>query len=180
MSSTPGQSPSVEPDCGDPLGGSIRREISQRWASQCVLDDAVAAIRNTDADRATALAENSILQTRFEQDRAVFAALLAMMIPSGDRWVLDYARDKLRRDPALPRERYHGRTTLHSASAAGDPTTVKLLLRLDADPSITDAGDHRPLYCVGNECRVEGAGHVARILVQAGAAMKAVLRSDCL
>ena len=50
-----GPVPSVEPDCGAPPGG-IRREISRRWASQCVLD-AIAAIRNADADHAIALAE---------------------------------------------------------------------------------------------------------------------------
>jgi hemoglobin len=167
-----GPAPSVDKDRGDREGDSIGRDISQRWALQVELDQAVAAIRNAEADRAIALAENSALQTAVERNRAVFAALLAMMISGGDSAMLDYAREKLRRDPALARERYNGRTMLHSASAAGDAATVTWLLRLGADPSARDASGHTALYCVGNACR-EGGGDVVRILVQAGAQVDA-------
>jgi ankyrin repeat protein len=76
-------------------------------------------------------------------------------------------------DPTLVQERYAGRTLLHEAAAAGSLTTVQLLLRLGADPEARDGGGHTPLYSVGNECSVEGAGQVVRELVQAGAAVNA-------
>lgn len=132
------------------------------------LDEAVAAIRNRDADRAITLAEN--LQTC---DASVFTGLLALMIGSGHSALLGHAREKLIQDPALVQQRYAGRTLLHVASAACSLTTVELLLRLGADPNATDGGSHTPLYCLGNECKVSGSGNVVRALVRAGALVDA-------
>jgi hypothetical protein len=106
-------------------------------------------------------------------DRPVFAGLLALMSASGASDMLDYVRDKLTRDPGLARERYSGRTLLHGASAAGNLATVELLLRLGADPNAVDGGGHTPLYSLGNECRVAGAGNVVRALVRSGAKVDA-------
>lgn len=159
--------------CGHPPGDGIGREISRAWASQLQLDEAVAAIRNADADRAIALAECFALQIPPGRNRAILAALLATMIAGGDSAMLDYAREELRRDPDLAGERYNGRTLLHAASAAGDAATVDLLLQLGADPGVADAGGHTPLYSVGNECRAQGGGDVVRILVRAGAKVDA-------
>jgi ankyrin repeat protein len=50
---------------------------------------------------------------------------------------------------------------------------VELLLTLGADPNATDGGGHTPLYSVGNECMIAGAGNVVRVLVQAGAKVDA-------
>jgi ankyrin repeat protein len=83
--------------------------------------------------------------------------------------MLDYVRKKLTGDPALVRERYAGRTLLHEAAAVGSGPIVELLLKLGADPNTKDSGGHTPLYCLGNECTVEGAGKVVRALVQRGA-----------
>ncbi|HZR27584.1 MAG TPA: ankyrin repeat domain-containing protein [Terriglobales bacterium] len=156
---------------GDPPANNaeIDQEITRRWDQQRALDKAVAAIRDGDADRAIASAESSNLQACFERNRSVFAALLALMISSGESVMLDYVRGKLRSVPNLAGQRYSGRTLLHAASAAGDVTTVELLLRLGVDPNITDVGGHTPLYCVANECRVKTGANVVRALVQSGA-----------
>ena len=52
-------------------------------------------------------------------------------------------------------------------------TTVELLLRLGADPNAADGGGRTPLYSVGNECKVAGAGKVVHALVRAGAKVDA-------
>jgi ankyrin repeat protein len=117
------------------------------------------------------LAQGATLQTYFKSNRAVFAALLAVMIGNGNRTLLDYVREKLVADPALAHERYSGRTLLHGAAAAGNLTTVELLLRLGADPDSADTGGHTPLYSLANECKVRGGATVVRALVAAGASV---------
>jgi truncated hemoglobin YjbI len=146
------------------------REIRRRWEVQLRLDEAVAAIRSGDAQRAITLAGSGALQSC---DRAVVSGLLALMIRSGDLAMLDYVRERLTRDPATVRERYRGRTLLHEAAAAGSLTAVELLLSLGAEPDATDGGEHTPLYCVGNECTVAGGGNVVRALVRGGAKVEA-------
>ena len=54
--------------------------------------------------------------------------------------------------------------------AAGDLTTVELLLELGADPN---AGVHSPLYAVGNECKTKGGADVVKALVKGGADVNA-------
>lgn len=71
-----GQAPGV-------ANGCIHEGISKRWDAQRALDEAIAAIRYGDADRALRLASGSLLQTRFAGNRAVFANFLALMIASG-------------------------------------------------------------------------------------------------
>ena len=66
-----------------------------------------------------------------------------------------------------------GKAILHYASAAGCVETVKLLLRLGADPNIADRGQHPPLYCLANECASANGPDVVRLLVQAGADVNA-------
>jgi truncated hemoglobin YjbI len=168
-----GPAPAVADDGGGPFSDSIHREISWRWSAQRALDEAVAAVHCGAADRAITLAEGSALQSYFQCNRAVFAALLAVMIGKADGAMLDYVRERLLADPTLAQERYSGRTLLHGAAAAGDLATVELLLRLGAAPDVTDAGGHTPLYCLANECKVRGAANVVRALVQAGASVDA-------
>jgi truncated hemoglobin YjbI len=157
-----------------PANGCIHGEISQRWDAQRALDEAIAAIRDGDADRALSLAGGSVLQTRFAENRAIFANFLALMIGGRDSVMLDYVGQELLRDPALTQERgAYGRTLLHAASGAGIVATVELLLRLGADPNATNGGGHTPLYCVGNECGVAGGGSVVRALVHSGANVNA-------
>lgn len=146
----------------------LHQEMCQRWEAQMTLDRAVAAVRSGAADRAIALSEGSILRTHLTDNRAVFAALLAQMIGSGDPILLAYVRQKISADPALAHERYSGRTLLHGAAAAGNLTIVKLLLHLGADPNVTDDGGHTPLYCLANQCK-SGGGDVVRAFIQAGA-----------
>ena len=168
-----GPAPAMADDGGGPSGGRIHQEISRRWSVQRTLDEAVAAVRRGAAEGAIALAEGSTLQIYFKSNRSVFAALLALMIGSDDGTMLAYVRKELLADPALAQERYSGRTLLHGAAAAGNLTTVELLLRLGAGPGVTDAGGHTPLYCLANECKVRGAAKVVRALVEAGASVDA-------
>ncbi|MCU1259795.1 MAG: globin [Bryobacterales bacterium] len=168
-----GQAPAVADDKGGPTSDRIHQEVSRRWSAQLTLDEAVAAVHSGAADCAIALAESSTLQTYFRYNRAVFATLLAVMINRGDVTMLDYVRENLLADPALAQERYSGRTLLHGAAAAGNLAIVELLLRLGAEPDITDAGGHTPLYCVANECKLRGGENVVRALVQAGASVDA-------
>jgi ankyrin repeat protein len=144
-------------------------EIARRWDVQHALDQAVAAIRAGDADRAIALAGNSTLQIC---DRTLFTGLLARMIRSRQPALLDYVREQLTRDPSLVHQRYAGRTLLHEAAAAGSSAAVELLLSSGADPNATDGGGHAPLYSLGNGC-VTAGGEVVRSLVRAGANVNA-------
>jgi hypothetical protein len=93
-----------------------RDEISRRWDAQTRLDEAVAAIRSGDANRAIALAEGSALKTC---DRSVLSGLLALMVRCEQNVMLDYVRAKLTGDPTLAQERYAGRALLHEAAVAG-------------------------------------------------------------
>jgi truncated hemoglobin YjbI len=160
-------------DAGGPPSDNIHQELSRRWRAQRALDEAVAAVHSGAAELAIALAEGSTLQTYFERNHSVFAALLAQMLARGDDTLLDWVRGNLLAHPALAQEHYSGRTLLHGAAAAGNVATVELLLRLGADPNITDSGGHTPLYCVANECKVSGAANVVHALVQAGASVDA-------
>jgi hemoglobin len=164
-----GEAPGVAGD-GSILSDNIHQEISRRWSAQLALDEAVAAVRSGSADRAIAIAEGPALQTHFKENRSVFAALLATILRKAESRMLDYARGKLLADPVLARQRYYnGRTLLHGAAAAGDLATVELLLHLGAEPDITDAGGHTPLYSLANECKGPGGAKVVQALVQAGA-----------
>ncbi len=151
----------------------IEQELCRRWRAQRTQDEAVAAIRAGAADRAIALAESSALRTYVKGNRPVLAALLARMIVGGDGALLDYAREKLKSDPALAQIRYSGRTLLHAAAAAGQRGIVELLLRLGAEPDVADDGGHTPLYSAANECPGPGGAGVVRALAQAGARVNA-------
>jgi truncated hemoglobin YjbI len=153
-------------DPGEPGGDTIRREIARRWEVQCGLDEAVAAVRSGEADRAIATAESL-------RNRSVLAGLLALMMGSRNPAMLRYVQERVTHDPALVRERYAGRTLLHEASAQGNLTMVESLLRLGADPNAQDGGDHTPLYCLANQYRASGGGDVVRALAQSGANVNA-------
>ena len=148
-----------------------RAEISCRWEAQTQLDDAVAAMRSGNTDRAISLAGSLALQTCA---RSLHSGLLALMIRSGHEVLLGYVRERVTRDPAVVHERLrHGRTLLHEAAAAGSLSVTELLLSSGADPDAREGGGHTPLYCLGNECEVEGAANVVRALVRAGADVNA-------
>src|SRR5215471_3696028 len=168
-----GPAPAVMRERGEPSKDALHQEISARWTAQCTLDQAVAAVRSGEAERAISLAESSTLRTLFTNNRSTLAALLATMIARGHEAILLYVREKLSADPALAKERYSGRTLLHAAAAAGNAAIVKLLLQLGANPDVLDSGGHTPLYSVANECRAPGGADVVRALAQAGANVNA-------
>lgn len=142
-------------------------ELARRWSAQTELDQAVAAIRAGDAGAAIALAAGQ------SWSPSVHTGVMAAMIRRGTAEMLDYVRKTLQGDPAFVRERFNGRTLLHDAAAAGCLPIVELLLALGADPNVKDGGEHTPLYSVANECSIEGADVVARVLVRAGADVNA-------
>jgi hemoglobin len=157
-------------DGSGPPADPVHREVARRWNDLRAVEEAVAAVRAGDTDRAVALAESPTLQACFARDRAGLPSLLQLMIGSGRGALIDYAHRRLVGDPGLGKEAYLGdRTLLHAASAAGRLATVELLLRLGADPN---SGGHPPLYCVGNECAADSGADVVRTLVRAGADVK--------
>lgn len=141
-------------------GGCPHEEIARRWDKQLTLDRAVDAVRKGDVETAIRLA----------RDVPDSVGLLALMVRSGQSAMTEYVREKVRRNPALARGFYGGRTLLHEGAAAGDLTTVELLLELGADPN---AGVHSPLYAVGNECKTKGGADVVKALVKGGADVNA-------
>jgi hemoglobin len=145
----------------EPAPGTVAMppELSCRWSTQTTLDEAVAAIRREDPHRAIALAETAGIQP----------GLLVLMIQSGVPVLLEYVRGKVLSIPSLARERFNGRTLLHTAAAAGNMELVELLLNQGVAAGTTDGGGHTPLYSLANECSVPGAGALVRVLVQAGA-----------
>jgi Ankyrin repeats (3 copies)/Ankyrin repeat len=146
-------------------GDALDPELAADWHVQLSLDDAVAAVRAGDVDRALSLADPACGPSRF-------AALLGIMLAAGNPPLVRYVRDRVASDPALARERFNGRTLLHAAAAAGDADTLDLLLRLGGDPGAHDGGGHTPLYSVANECSA-GGGAVVHLLARAGASLDA-------
>ena len=71
----------------------LHPQIAPLWDAQRALDQAVAAIRSGDFERAIALARTCA--------PPVFAGLLALMIANGHSALLDYAHQALTHDPAL-------------------------------------------------------------------------------
>jgi hypothetical protein len=160
---------------GQPDTTPLSPELTRRWDGQRAMDEAVAAIRGADGNRAFRLVGKG--------DRAVLPGLLALMIGSGKGRLLDYVHSRLADDPSLAHERYAGRTLLHAAAGAGSLSTVELLLRLGADPNAPDGGKHSALYSVGNECAGAESADVVRALVRGGAQVNAhdgVTRSTAL
>jgi hemoglobin len=157
------------PNPSAPAGDAIRREIAEQWKVQCGVDEAVAAVRRGDADRAIAIAES----LRIPLNRSVLAGLLTVMMGGRNPAMLRYVQERVAQDPALIRERYAGRTLLHEASARGILTMVELLLLLGADPNAQDIGGHTPLYCLANQYKGSNGGPVIRALVRSGANVNA-------
>ena len=148
----------------------LSRELQHRWDAQQTLDNIVAAIRSGNDGHAVSLTSEYV---RTSGNRSVNAGILAQMIGSRRAALQRYARETLERDPDLAHERHAGRTLLHAASAHGDSALVELLLSLGLDPAAQDGGGHSPLYSLGNECQVPGAGAIVRILTRAGADVNA-------
>src|SRR5262249_54607718 len=85
--------PALREEGGEPSKDALHQEVSSRWAVQCTLDQAVAAVRSGDADRVISLAESSTLRTLFANNRSILATLLAMMIARGHETMLQYVRE---------------------------------------------------------------------------------------
>src|SRR4051794_3200145 len=146
-------------------------EIFRRWDVQLQVDEAVAAIRAGNAERAISLAESSAFETC---SRSVPCGLLALMIGSGHDVMHRYVRERVTRDSALVHERLrYGRTLLQEAAAAGNLPMTELILSVGGDPDARDNSGHTALYSAANECGLPGGGNVVRALVRAGADVNA-------
>ncbi|MEO7720043.1 MAG: ankyrin repeat domain-containing protein [Capsulimonas sp.] len=145
----------------------VHTQIRCRWQQQRELDEMVSAVREGELNRVTALIESPLLQSRFQQNRSVFAQFVGVLIGSGHNVMAEYAQRILRDNPDLAHERYSGLTLLHAASAAGNLALVAELLKLGVDANIQDEGGHTPLYRAGNECA--GSADIVRALIHGGA-----------
>ena len=152
---------------GKDTGRPEDRELADRWAEQCLLDDAIAAIIAGRDQDAIAFAP------RFLPRPAVFAGLLARMVQSRRPGLIRFVVGAVDRDPSLASQRSGGRTLLHYAAGAGCPVVVASLLRCGVNPDIPDNRGHTPLNRVANECATETGPEVVRELVQAGADVNA-------
>ena len=148
------------PEAGAPL----EPEIAARWQAQLTADQAMAAIRAGHAQSAIELSKGLL--------RGHTGPLLAMMIKSGNRELLDFAREKIIALPALVRARFNGWTLLHVAAAQGNLHFVEFLLKQGAAVDALDGGSHTPLYAAANGLKF-GGGEVVRVLVRAGANVNA-------
>ncbi len=142
----------------------LEAEIAARWQAQVAADSAMAAIRVGDARRAIDLSKGLL--------RGHAGPLLAAMIQSGNRELLDCAREKIIAHPALLRRRFNGWTLLHHAAAVGNLHFVEFLLNQGAEVDALDGGGHTPLYSAANGLK-SGGGQVVRALVRAGANVNA-------
>jgi ankyrin repeat protein len=151
---------------GRPRNDSTIRdqELSARWRVQLAIDEAIAAIRARDADRAIHLV------THIDVDDAVRSGLLGAMLHAYNEQLTAYVHGEVRRASPLVHALYNGRTLLNTAAALGHVATVKVLLEYGADPN---AGVHPALYNVANQCLHEGGGEIVRLLVAAGARVNA-------
>jgi hemoglobin len=142
-------------------------ELAARWNEQRILDRVVAAIVEDRDDETLAIAPH------FASRPSVFVGLLARMVQSGRRRLVQFVIDSAESDPSLATQRFAGTTLLHFAAGAGCLEVVALLLRVGGDPNGQGRGDHTPLYCVANECALESGAEVVRTLVGAGADVNA-------
>jgi hypothetical protein len=141
-------------------------ELAARWSGQLVLDRVIASIAEGRDDETLALAPH------FASRPSVFVGVLARMVQSGRRRLIDFVIDAVESDPPLATRRYAGNTLLHFAAGSGCLELVALLLRLGVDPNL-QGRDRTPLYCVANECGSATGPEVVRALVRAGADVNA-------
>lgn len=152
---------------GSPPPPPGHAESGDRWAGQLVLDDLIDAIKTGRDPEVLRVAP------RFVSRPAVFVGILARMCQSWRPALIAFAVHAVESNPALAAGRYGGHTLLHYASAAGCLEIVATMLRLGADPSISDRGGHTPLYSVANGCGSPTGPAIVEALVRAGADVNA-------
>jgi truncated hemoglobin YjbI len=152
----------------------IHQEIAQRWQTQRMLEEMIAAVRQGNEEDVLALIKSPAVQACFTRDRAAFLSFLAILSSSSQRALLDYVRQTLVNIPELVQERYtYDRTLLHEVAGQGSLPVVELLLQLGADPNARDQSGHTPLYFVGNASHGANGADVVRVLAQGGANVNA-------
>jgi hemoglobin len=124
------------------------------WKGPRAMEDAVAALRAGEVDRAIAIAEALPLSSSL---RAKFLAMVSESAPG-------YVAKRVMAEPALAHARFGGGCTL--LHAVGDPSLIAQLASLGADANAANDGGHPPLYFVRRAGAVEA-------LLAAGAAIDA-------
>ena len=142
----------------------IDAEMATLWRRQLQLEDVVTHLTNGQDSTAIQTAE------LFRNQPSVFIGILAKMIATGRRDLIDYAIASVDRNPALPNHSFNGRTLLHLAAGAGCVQVVEKLISAGADPNALDAGGHSPLYRASSCGRAEPT---VRALIAAGARVNA-------
>jgi hemoglobin len=147
-----------------PTGHHLVSALSDRWQVQLTADQTITAIRTADTARALELVPYCAARSR-----PLYTGLLMEMIISDAPNLLKFVRDQLVNDPALPSERYAGRTFLHTSAALGSIELVQTVLHSGLHPDTPDAGGHTPLYAVANQCHTPAGAEIVHLLVRAGA-----------
>ena len=101
-----------------PNATAISEEFAPRWKCQQLLDDAIEAFRGGRAEQTLALAEDPELRELFRRNRSLYANLLGELLRGHQALVQTYVLKTLEADPDLSRQRYGGKTLLHTAAAA--------------------------------------------------------------
>ncbi len=73
----------------------MHKDIAQRWQTQLMLEEMVAAVRQGNADAVLAMIESPIVRASFSRDRAAFLSFLAILSSSSPHALLDYVRQTL-------------------------------------------------------------------------------------
>lgn len=152
---------------GRAFDGPADVELAARWRSQVGVEEFVDAVAGGQEEKALALAAS------IDSGRAGYVGVLARMMQSGLPALTRFVEAAVAADPALAGRRHFGKRLLHYAAGAGCVPVVAALLAAGADPNMEDGGGHSPLYCVANECGSEAGPQVVRMLVAAGADVRA-------
>jgi hemoglobin len=145
--------------------GDIKcQELANSWRLQQAIDEAVAAIHRRDASRAISLVTALVVRDSMR------VGLLAAMLQTRNRALIEYVHSEIGRNPRLVTETHNDGTLLNTAVAAGCVATVKFLLQSGADPN---GGRHPSLYRLANQFGGPGGGELVRLLVEAGAPVDA-------
>lgn len=138
-------------------------ELAARWSTALDLDELVALIEaGNDAEVLDLCGE-------FAPRPCLFVGVLARMMRTGRRGLVEAVTKAVQQDPSLGDRQYAGKALIHYAAGCGCREIVAALLCFGVDANLADSSGHSPLYRLANECSSESGPEIVRILVEAGA-----------